>query len=94
MNRLSELSAADLLEQNQAIAAEMMRRLVESQNEDEPDAEVAGRWEERHTRRTYWVENELHDDIKALAADSGLSVRQCVDRLLRAGLATMQPSLV
>ena len=44
------------------------------------------RWEDRHVRWTVWVEKDLRDQIDQLRRARGLSTRELVDELLRAGL--------
>lgn len=44
------------------------------------------RWEERHVRWTVWIERDLRDQIDSLRRARGLSNREFVDELLRAGL--------
>jgi plasmid stabilization system protein ParE len=44
------------------------------------------RWEDRHVRWTVWVERDLRDQIDSLRRARGVSTRELVDELLRAGL--------
>jgi plasmid stabilization system protein ParE len=44
------------------------------------------RWEDRHVRWTVWIERDLRDQIDALCTSRGVSKRELVDELLRAGL--------
>ena len=51
-----------------------------------PAAANGTRWEDRHVRWTVWVEKDLRDQIDQLRRARGLSTRELVDELLRAGL--------
>jgi hypothetical protein len=53
---------------------------------DPPAANGGTRWEERHVRWTVWIERELRDQIDAVRRARGLSTREVIDELLRAGL--------
>lgn len=44
------------------------------------------RWEERHVRWTVWIERDLRDQIDTIRKARGVSTRELLDELLRAGL--------
>jgi plasmid stabilization system protein ParE len=53
---------------------------------DPPAAAAGTRWEDRHVRWTVWIERDLRDQIDAIRKARGISTRELLDELLRAGL--------
>jgi len=51
-----------------------------------PPPAATERWEDRHVRWTVWIDRDLRTQIEAMRKARGMSTRELLDELLRAGI--------
>jgi plasmid stabilization system protein ParE len=68
------------------VSADDVANILARRHDPPPAANGGTRWEDRHVRWTVWIEKDLRDQIDAIRKARGISTRELVDELLRAGL--------